>query len=202
MICAAVTGGVACGKSLVCSELVRSLPEDRAHHFSCDACVADLLASEEVQGRIRSLPGGSALFPEGRLDKGLLRERLFENSEFRENVESILHPGVLEEASAFVERYSAQVGFVLVEVPLLYEVDFPLKRDFDITVAASRSTQVSRICEKRGLSQEDAERIIDTQLPIEEKMERADLVLWNDGQRTSLEAQIEHLAGRCTTLFR
>jgi dephospho-CoA kinase len=71
----------------------------------------------------------------------------------------------------------------------------------DLVVASSRATQLSRLSRKRGINNELAERIIDSQMMLEEKMKRADLVIWNDGTEDALREQASHLVQRCHPLF-
>jgi dephospho-CoA kinase len=202
MIVIAVTGGVACGKSAVARGLLAALPEGRTRRFDCDEAVRNLMENEEVLDRIRKIDDASSdLFEGGALQKGKLRKRAFDNSEFRERLENVLHPLVLDQASQFCEDCRDFADLVLMEVPLLYEVDFPLARDLDLVVSASKETQRARLQNDRHLCRELADRIIASQLPIEEKMTRGDIVVWNDGPLDVLEEQIRHLAERCLPFF-
>lgn len=134
-------------------------------------------------------------------DRVAFRELLFENSEFRGKVEGLLHPLVLQRAADFSGKLPPRVKILLVEVPLLYEAEFPLRRDLDLAVAASESTQIRRLRDERGLDAGLIRRMLCSQMPIEEKIKRADLVVWNDGSLDALDAQTDHLLSRCHTLF-
>lgn len=199
----AVTGGVACGKSEVCRQFLRLLPEEKSAFFSCDEEVRLLFAEPSVKVEIEALArdfgvdaGGA-----GALDRRVLRELLFVNSEFRGRMEVLLHPLVHRRLGAYLQKLPESVRISLIEVPLLYEVDFPVERDLDLVVAASVAVQRGRLQEGRGLDAGVAERILQVQLSMEEKMRRADLVVWNDGDLESLYAQIEHLVRRCKPLL-
>lgn len=203
MLTIAVTGGVACGKTEVCRRLVDGFPRDLVSFFSCDVAVSELLDDPEIIGGILEL-GKDFKFDlgmDGGLNRNSFRELLFENSEFRESIEGLLHPLVLNRVSAHLKGHSGSIRVTLIEVPLLYEVDFPVDRDLDLVVAASESIQMERICSVRGLAAPLAMRIIESQLPIREKIRRADIVVWNDGDRGALEAQVDHLVLRCLRLF-
>lgn len=176
-------------------------PDGVLERFDSDEAVAGLLQEEAVLNRVSALDPSLHLVEEGRLNKSVLRERAFENSEFREKLEAILHPLVLERIRSYAVSRSGSAKLLLVEVPLLYEVEFPLTRDMDLVVASSRATQLNRLCRDRGLSLDLANRIIDSQMPLETKMKRADLVVWNDGAESSLLAQSNHLIRRCAPLF-
>lgn len=202
MIAIAVTGGAACGKSQFCRRFVEMLPAERCEWFSSDRVVSELLEEREVQLGIEAIGAGRNLFEGGKLDRDGLRKQVFENSEFREKLELLLHPRVLERAEAVLKDRKGKRCIVLLEVPLLYEVEFPVSRNLDLVVAAARATQINRITEKRKLTSELAERILDSQLPIETKISRSDLVVWNDGAEDLFQAQIRHLADRCQPYVR
>ena len=190
---------MACGKTSVCRRLLEKLPGGTSVFISCDEEVRGLLATPGVREEIGDLGRsfGAELMSGDGLDRKQLRELLFENSDFRGKVESILHPLVLDRVLAQSKTWSDLVRISIIEVPLLYEVDFPLDRDIDLVVASSRSTQMKRLCHDRGLDAPVAERIIGTQIPIEEKMRKADIVVWNDGAIDALLAQTDHLVSRC-----
>lgn len=194
-----VTGGVACGKTSVSRRLVEKLPHGASAFVSCDDEVKALLQTSAFRDDIAMLGRefGREMLSGGEIDRKELRELLFENSDFRGKVEGILHPLVLGRVIAQSETWSDLVRISIIEVPLLYEVDFPLDRDIDLVVASSRSTQMKRLCYDRGLDALAAARIIGTQIPIEEKMQRANIVVWNDGAFEALLAQIDHLVLRC-----
>tara|TARA_R110000850_G_scaffold242043_1_gene366680 strand:- start:726 stop:1343 length:618 start_codon:yes stop_codon:yes gene_type:complete len=204
MVVIAVTGGIACGKSSVCEMLAAELPKGRVAQFCSDRVVVELLEDSDIQERIEHIDAdsaGGALFRGGLVQKVELRKRAFENSHFREKLESVLHPLVLDRANQFREDSKAFADVVLMEVPLLYEVEFPLARDLDLVVAASAETQRQRLRKERQLETEMADHMIGAQLPIEEKIVRGDIVVWNDSHRDVLVEQINHLAERCQPLF-
>jgi dephospho-CoA kinase len=86
------------------------------------------------------------------------------------------------------------MNLFLAEVPLHYEIDSTVSADFVIVVASSRSVQVRRMMETRGLDEQTVHKFLEAQWPIEAKVERADAVIWNDGSLASLEAQVLTLA--------
>ena len=190
---------MACGKTSVCRRLLEKLPRGTSTFISCDEEVRALLATYDVREEIGALGRifGTELLSGDGIDRKQLRELLFENSDFRGKVEAILHPLVLDRVFAQSKTWSDLVRISIIEVPLLYEVDFPLDRDIDLVVASSRSMQMKRLCHDRRLDAAVAERIIGTQIPIEEKMRKADIIVWNDGALDALLAQTDHLVSRC-----
>jgi len=194
----AVAGGVACGKSTFCRLLEEHLPPETVGRFSCDEAVRELSAQAEVASELRGLMEafGDRRGFGGEMDRVAFRELLFDNSEFRGRVEAVLHPLVLQRLVRSSGDLPAAVRVFLVEVPLLYEAGFPFGRNLDIVVGASAARQKSRLVNERGIPAVLAEKILDSQMPIEEKAKRADIVVWNDGSLDSFGAQTEHLARR------
>ncbi len=202
MVVVAVTGGVACGKTHVVSRLLELFPSEGASRFDCDESVRQLLTDREVAAEIADLDPDVVIESKtGLPDKSVLRKLTFENSEFREKLERLLHPLVLEHAKRRIVEFGENVKIALIEVPLLYEASFPLKRDFDLVVAANSDTQVARLSEFRQIDASLAQKMIGAQMPLQEKINRGDIVVWNDGDEDALEAQISHLADRCAELF-
>ena len=202
MITVAVTGGVACGKSYVSTQLFDSFPKERIFRFDCDVAVSELLDSRQISEDIAELnPGVRLDGSSGLVERVRLRKLAFENDQFRERLEALLHPLVLERVRRRIADAEESVKIALIEVPLLYEVSFPLERDFDLVVAASKATQKRRLSEIRKLELNLANKIIKAQMPLQEKIIRGDVVVWNDGDKSSLAAQIEHLTDRCAALI-
>jgi dephospho-CoA kinase len=189
----AVTGGVACGKSLVVRAIEERMPAGGVAGFNCDQAVSELWLVPEVVARVQGfLPQVPIWSETDGLNRGILRELLFENSDFRAKVEGFLHPLVLERAESHAATH-ADRAILLFEVPLLYEVGFPLQRDFDLVVATSKTCQIRRLEVERGISHKLANQIIQSQIPIEEKISRADQMIWNDGTLEACLAQVDHL---------
>ena len=119
--------------------------------------------------------------------------RVFASEKDRKDLEGILHPRVLDQADLVMRAASDRdepPAYLLFEVPLLYEVDFSLQRDTDVVVAASPDIQLKRLRENRGLGDEVIEQILNAQLPMEEKISRAERVIWNDGCEAEFQEEV------------
>jgi len=187
----AVTGGVASGKSLFVN-VFSELAKGKVERFDCDDSVGGLLKDPEILTELRRYFGNEIFSNEGELNRHHLRERVFASETDRKVLESLLHPMVLEQAKLKMKAASDRdesPAYLLFEVPLLYEVDFSLQRDTDVVVAASVDVQQKRLRDNRGLSDEVIEQIISAQLPMEEKISRADLVIWNDACEAELREE-------------
>lgn len=201
MFTIAITGGIACGKSTVSKMLTAACPAGTGASFDCDAAVAEIYGDPAVVERVALLEPAANLSVNGDLNRKLLRQRAFESLEFREKLEAILHPLVLKQAREFADSVSDGVKILFVEVPLLYETDFPLEREVELVVASSQESQINRLSSSRNIERELALQIIKSQMPLEEKMKRADIVIWNDGSNKAAESQVRHLMERCNPLF-
>lgn len=190
-----VTGGVGCGKSAVL-DLLQA--QAGAAVFSCDDEVRRLLDTPPVLAALEREFGPEAVVAGpggGRADRAWLRAHVFAGVEPRARLEALLHPGVLASLAAARGRAcEAGCNLFLAEVPLYYEIDATVSADLVLVVASSHAVQVRRLMESRGLDEPIIEKMLRAQWPIEAKVDRADVVIWNDGCRAALEAQALTLA--------
>ncbi len=187
MLKVALTGGIACGKSLVGSFFIR---------LGADVCDADVLAHATLQ------PGGSAyrhvvrlfgraiLDPRtGLIDRRRLGRRIFSNATERAQLNAVIHPHVCRAWRAWLEHRPPSTRVAVVVVPLLYEGGFEQGWDYVVCVWAPRRLQFARLA-RRGLTRKEASQRIASQLGGNLKMHRADLVLINNGTRRLLWDQV------------
>ena len=193
-----VTGGIGCGKSSVTDLLAGHLLKDKTVIFSADRSAQALLDQPEILAKLKAQLGEASMVKkEGRevADREWLRTEVFANEARRQVLEKILHPGVLAELeSARAAQSAAGANLFLAEVPLHYEIGGTVSADLIIVVAASPEVQKRRLMERRGLDESIIDKMLRAQWPIEAKVERANMVIWNDGDRSALEAQVLTLA--------
>lgn len=183
----ALTGGIACGKSL----LSRYLNE----------MGVETLDADEVAHRIVA-PGGecadAVLERFGSLDRARLAELCFASpgskltdAERRANLsdlEAIVHPAVRRIVREWCD--SAAHGVLRVaEVPLLFESHQDADFDTILCIATAPETQMKRMTENRAMSREAASSRIDAQMPIAEKAAASDYVITNEGDETDLRIE-------------
>ncbi|MGE3954793.1 MAG: dephospho-CoA kinase [Parachlamydiales bacterium] len=181
----AVTGGLACGKSSVCL----FLKELGAYTVSADQVVHQLLSPRaEIGKRVVQLLG-SDIVESGRLVREKIAERVFGNPQLLRELEALIHPAVASKIDEHYEEAKADNAPLFVaEVPLLFEVG--MEGQFDRTVAV-----ISELHLARGRMDTDAFFAERTrrQLPNEEKAQRADHVLHNNGSLAELKVATQHL---------
>jgi len=192
MLRIAVTGGIACGKSLVGSFL-----EDGG----VAVCDSDALAHETIapgqpaHGEIIEAFGEGVLDAKGAVDRAVLGDRVFSDPEQREKLNAIVHPRVREGWRAWLREREAASRAAAVIIPLLFEVGVDLEWDAIICVTAAEATQLQRMA-TRGLSEADARRRLAAQLPNAEKARRSGYVIENSGTVEELRMQVNEVIER------
>jgi dephospho-CoA kinase len=173
-----LTGGLGAGTS----EALRLLGELGAATLSTDAVVHDLLEDDELSEAV-IVRLGPEVAPGGRLDRAKIAERVFGDDEARAWLEGLLWPRVGQRVAA----WRAEVGdgrVAVVEVPLLFESGMETAFDGTIAVVADEAIRARR-AEARGHAAV-AERA-GRQLTQQEKADRADFTVRNDGSLDELK---------------
>ena len=167
----ALTGGIACGKSLA----AKMLNDLGVETLDADDVVHELLPDPAERRRIAV--------------------EVFADPEKRRALERELHPQVRARLFAWLdEPRAASAALRVAVVPLLYEAGW--EGDFALVgcVASTRETQLERMTARRGYSREEALARLAAQLPIEDKAARADVVIRNDGSVDDLRAGVRAFA--------
>lgn len=163
--------------------------------YSADVMVAEVMKRESTLKGLVAAFGARVLLSPGEVNRQWLRDVVLPDAAMRKKLEGLLHPPVLAALeTARKEAEKEGVNLFLAEVPLHYEIGGTVSADLVIVVASSRSVQVRRMMETRGLDEQTVHKFLEAQWPIEAKVERADAVIWNDGSLASLEAQVLTLA--------
>jgi dephospho-CoA kinase len=186
-----LTGGLGSGKS----EALRALGELGAATLSTDAVVHELLASEELRDAVVARLG-EGVAPGGRLDRSLIAERVFGDEEARRWLEGELWPRVgkrVVEWREEVEALDQPPPAAVVEVPLLFESGMQAAFDKTIALVADEAIRTER-AGARGHAAV-AERT-GRQLSQEEKAERADFEIRNDGTLDELREKLSRVLAR------
>jgi dephospho-CoA kinase len=187
-----VTGGIATGKSSFTKLFLRSFP---AELFDADRCAHELLAGDtDVHQAIIQTFGAEVCDAAGIPDRQRLRALVFDDETRRRQLEAILHPAIRARWMGRAQEITRHGGWLLVDIPLLFETQAEAQFDRIIVVACSSATQQRRLRENRGLSQELAEKILRAQLDLGTKIKQANHVIWNDSTVSCLERQSGLLA--------
>lgn len=191
MFVVALTGGIGCGKSSV---------SDRLGALGAGIVDTDLLSREltvagsPVLARIAATFGNGMLHPDGALDRAALRDCVFKNPDARTQLESILHPAI---KTLMLERLAQlTTPYAVLVIPLLFETGQQTLADRVLVVDVPESIQIERVRRRSGLPEDEIRRIIASQIPRRERLERADEIIDNSGDLVALEAQIQPLHAR------
>ena len=194
-----LTGGIGSGKSTVARHLrSRGLPVIDADVLAREAVAKGSEGLNEVVGAF----GPDVLQADGSLDRARLAQRVFGSKEALARLEAITHPRVRALARARVEALG-QSGEPLVcyEVPLLYEVG--LEREYApvVVVSVPEALQLERAVLRDATNADSIRRRMAAQLPLDEKVRRADFVIDNSGTLDDTREQTDRVLARICERF-
>jgi dephospho-CoA kinase len=187
-----ITGGISTGKSTFCECLREIL--SAAKFFNADQAAHDLVELPEVKEEIRVEFGSSVFSDGGDLNREKLRAIIFGDATKKCALERILHPRIRRQWRAEAERHRNSPDFFLADIPLLYEAGGETLCDRVVVVACSVKLQLRRLSERMSVKRAEAKQIINSQMALEEKIKRADHVVWNNGERAVLMEQARFLS--------
>ena len=184
----ALTGGIACGKSLL-SNFLRELGVET---IDADDVVHELIPDPAERRRIAA--------------------EVFANPEKRRALEAKIHPVVKERIDQWFEgagdrSWSSELelegrgqgsgvsgsGVKIAIIPLLFEAHWEKNFDIICCVVSSRAKQIERMMTTRGMTLAEAEARLAAQMPVEEKARRSQYVIRNDGTAEELRAEAQKL---------
>jgi dephospho-CoA kinase len=185
-----ITGGISTGKTTFCDCLRELVPA--AKFFNADQAARELVDLDpEVTKELAAEFGPGIFSGNGHLNRGQLRAIVFQDAAKRRALEQILHPRIRRHWSAQAKISSSQ--FFFADIPLLYETGGETLCDRVVVVASSHSIQLSRLLERKRIERTAAEEMIKSQMPLAEKISRADHVIWNNDGRFVLKEQAKLL---------
>jgi dephospho-CoA kinase len=186
----ALTGGIATGKSYVATRLKEA---------GVPLVDADMLSREVVApgtpglAAVRKRFGPDAVRRDGTMDRVRVGQIVFKDKRARLDLEAIVHPAVGRAINQFFDDLPKRTPFAVADVPLLYETGRDKEFHVVIVVACPRDMQLQRLMERSKLSKEDAERRLNAQLPIDQKVKKATHVIRTDGTFDETNAQVDAL---------
>lgn len=183
-----LTGGIGAGKSSVI-ELLQTMD---VKVLNCDEINAQLMQPEAIgYQRILQSFDDPILDEKGHIDSQKMSTLIFSNPEKKQQLEAILHPLIKEEVFETIKQHQGE-QLIVVEVPLLFEVAWEHYFDEIWVVGCDEEIRLRRLQTYRQISRQEALLRIAHQMPQDEKLKRADVVLMNNGDKACLQVQIEH----------
>jgi len=186
-----ITGGISTGKSTFCDCLREIMPA--AKFFDADLAARSLAELPEVKQEILGQFGSGVFSPNGDLNRTKLRAIVFTDATKRRALEQILHPRIRRQWMAEAEKHRNSPDFFFADIPLLYETGGETLCERVVVVACSRKVQLDRLAKRKFLKGSEAEQMLNSQMALDEKIKRADHVVWNNGDRATLMEQAKDL---------
>ncbi len=179
----AITGTIGSGKS-ACSQILR---EAGFQVFDCDKeCHAYLKIDGLLYQRVIDLLGTSILSEDGTIDRKKVADLIFSDLELKKKYEQMFH----DELKVQLKHEIASCELFIAEVPLLFETGFNELFDEVWLVVCDEKTAVKRCMENRNMSEQEVLSRIRTQMSVELKKEKSDVLFENNGTLDDLRNQI------------
>ncbi len=191
MVRVALTGGIASGKSHVLAAFAaREVPTIDADLLAHAVVAAGTPAAKAVERRF----GSDVLDADGEINRRKLGAVVFSDANARRDLEAIVHPAVYSAIRRWFEMLPANTPLAVADIPLLYETGH--ESDFDVVVVAAcePDEQIRRVMTRDGLSEAEARSRVAAQLPIGEKISRADYVVWTTGTHEATSKRVGEVA--------
>lgn len=183
-----LTGGIATGKSTI----AKMFAQEGVPIFDADAYVHALYQSPQMIAQIEDQ------FPEAVIDeiidRKILGRMVFSDDKKLKTLEGLLHPKVRQAELDFIEKHRcAGKKAVLMDIPLLFESEAHGLCDLTIITDCEPATQRARVLARPFMSEEKLDAILARQMPRQERLERADMVISTDQSFERCEAQVKEI---------
>jgi dephospho-CoA kinase len=197
MLAIGITGGISTGKTSFVESLREMFAErtpqrgvpTTAKFFDADAAARELGDRDPEVRRLIEKEFGMAVYSRGDLNREAVRAIVFADAEKKRALEQILHPRIRRQWSLEAESHRNSTELFFADIPLLYETGGETLCDRVVVVACSPGLQLERLTARTGLGRAEAQQMIDAQMPLSEKISRADHVVWNNGGLEVLKEQ-------------
>ena len=183
-----ITGGIASGKTTV----VRHISGKGIPVVDADIVSREVL---ELYPRIMEYlkaKYGDLVFKDGQLDRKELGRIIFSSEKDRKAYTDVIMPFIrLEIEKRLDELESKGYEAAILDAPLLFEEGFEKDMDCSILIYAEPSVQLQRLMKRNEITEEEARRMITSQMPVKKKLELADYVVDNSGDLEQTKEEID-----------
>ena len=180
-----LTGGIACGKSVVSDIFAR---------YGIKIIDADIISRQVMQEGQKCNEEVKKTFPScvenGVINRRVLREIVFSNQQELAKLNTITLKYIQQETKAQLDK---EDGLVVLVVPLMFESGFNKMCEFVIDVACGEEIRIERLIKRDNITKELALSMINSQLKDDERRKKSDLVVENNGNIADLEKKIENV---------
>jgi dephospho-CoA kinase len=178
-----LTGGIGCGKSTAAGFF-------RSHGFvviDSDVLAHQALNESKTLTQLKSHWGSACIQNDGTADRDWIGKKVFSEPAEKVFLESITHPRI---AALRQETMADSSKSYILEIPLLFELGLTQGVNAIVCVASSDDVRLKRL-ESRGMNRMEAQKRINSQMPISEKVKKSNYVIWNDGSLEFLKAEVD-----------
>ena len=189
MLRVGLTGGIATGKSTVGMMFI----ELGCHLIDADRITHGLLQpGQAVHAAVVQAFGQRILTQDGTINRKILGEIVFQDPQARSTLNGLVHPAVIQRQREWLNEMEASDprGISIADAALMIEVGTYKNYDKVIVVTCRPEVQKQRLRARSGLSEEEAEARIRSQMPLEEKARHADYVVDNSGDLAATRRQV------------
>ncbi len=194
MLVVGLTGGIASGKSTAANFLKElGFVVLDADQYARDAVKPGTAGWHEIM----EVFGSEYFHPTGELNRSKLGQLIFQDDTARQRLNEIVHPKVvamIEEGIKAAEQQGEALVFV--DVPLLYEIGLDRRMDTVIVVNVEPEIQLQRLQQRDNLSREEAQRRVDSQMPLALKVQQAEYVVDNSGSIEETHSQVKKIVDK------
>ena len=184
-----LTGGIGTGKSTVAN----MLKEKGIPVVDTDLISREVIEYPEIIEKIKLEISNEVFDFNNKLDRKKMSEIVFENQEKLKKLNKIMHPEILKKMWDEVEELKKNHKIIVVDVPLLFEINMEKEVDKILLIYASKEIQLKRIMERDGRTREEAVKIISSQMPLYKKREKSDYIIQNNDSLENLEKKLEKI---------
>lgn len=189
-----ITGGIGSGKTTVCKIFeTLNIPV----YYADDRAKSLMVEDKILIDKVKEAFGEKAYLPDGMLNRAYISEIAFSNPLKLTELNAAVHPAVLRDGEKW-HHAQHDVPYTLKEAALLYESGSDAVLDKIIMVYAPKNVRIERVLGRGGLTREEIEARMAKQMPDEEKMKKADFIIYNEGE-IGLIAQVLEIHSKLKT---
>lgn len=177
-----ITGNIASGKSTV-SSIFKDLGFKL---YDADKIAKEILNKKETIKKITEKFPKEIIGNDGYVNKIKMKELIFKSDEYRDLLNSIIHPLVFEFYKN-IKNENIKNENIIFDIPLLYETNMQTLCDKVVLVVSDYNLKIERISKRDNISVDLAKKIIESQMDDEAKMRKADYVIFNNGSYEKLK---------------
>ncbi|MDR0363476.1 MAG: dephospho-CoA kinase [Bacteroidales bacterium] len=177
MLKVAITGNIGSGKSTV-AHFFENLDIPL---FSADKAGHDVLQNPDVIVALQKVFGDAIFDETGSLSRKNIAHIVFANDQKLKQLNAVVHPEIKNMIVRWMERQNETTPYILVEAAVLFEAGFDDHFDKIIVASAPKELRIERVLKRDDITREEVLQRINAQISEQEKIERSDFVIINDG---------------------